>query len=166
MISVLYLNKKLSWIFVVLAGKIVFFIHFPIGSYHKTLSCAEDYHRLKTNIIHDHLRNIPNHWYNISIPYDVVSEKRFEILVIHKENIIDPCDHVDLPKSDKNPIKCWASGPSNIMPSFIPFKVQWFMRKRLKCEEFTTTAGTDVMWWHLYLRCSFSPGGLKVKVGF
>ena len=82
-----------------------FFIHFPIESYYKTLFCAEGYLRLKTNIIHDHLRNIPNHWYNISIPYDVASEKRFEILVIHKESIIDPWDHVDLPKSDKIPVK-------------------------------------------------------------
>ena len=159
MISVLYLNNKLSWIFIELAGKTI--IHFPTGSYHKTLSCAEGYLRLKTNIIHDHLRNIPNNSYNISIPYDVVSEKRFEILVIHKESIIDPCDHVDLPKSDKNPIKCWASGPSNVMPSFIPFKVQWFMRKILKCEEFTTTTSTDVMWWQ-YLSWSYRPGLLKI----
>lgn len=69
----------------------IFLIHFPIGSYHKTLSCAEGYLRLKTNIIHNHLRNIPNHWYNISIPYDVASQKKFEIFVIYKESIIDPC---------------------------------------------------------------------------
>jgi hypothetical protein len=35
----------------------------------------------------------------------VASEKRFEILVIHKESIIDPWDHVDIPKSDKIPVK-------------------------------------------------------------